>query len=91
MKCDERVQLLRARDQATLALATGIERLLNGSAVDGSSIIYEIRRRAAERAEAKLGQARVAYDSHVDGHRCEATMDLSPQLPAQLTDGVLRR
>jgi hypothetical protein len=94
MKCDEKARLLGAYNRATLASSMSIENLLHGPGLHGpgtaSSVIYDMRRHAAEKARTGFELARLAYDAHVRQHDCETSQDLSPQLPAHLTESARR-
>jgi len=70
MKCIERARLLGVYNQATLAISTTVEDLLHGVGAS-SSVMYDIRRHAAEKARIGFEQAGLAYESHVREHHCE--------------------
>ena len=69
MLCQERARLLGAYNQATLAISTTIDDLLYGAGAV-SSVIYNIRRHAAEKARIGFERASLAYESHVGEHHC---------------------
>ena len=71
MKCEERARLLGLYNQAALAISTTVEDLLHGVG-SGSSVMYDIRRHAAEKARIGFEAADCAYESHVVEHHCEA-------------------
>ena len=71
MKCEERARLLGVYNRATLAISTTVEDLLHGAGA-ASSLIYEIRRHAAEKARIGFEAAGLAYETHVGAHHCEA-------------------
>jgi hypothetical protein len=71
MPCEERARLLGLYNQATLAISTTVEDLLHGVAAS-SSILYDIRRHAAEKARARFELAELAYEAHIHQHHCEA-------------------
>jgi hypothetical protein len=72
MECDERARLLNAHNKAALEFSIAIDELLVG--VGGrSSLVYDLRRRAAERARAEFEPARSAYETHVGEHGCETS------------------
>jgi hypothetical protein len=71
MKCEERARLLGVYNQATLAISTTVEDLLYGVG-SGSSVMYDIRRHAAEKARVGFERAGLAYEAHVGEHHCEA-------------------
>lgn len=60
-----------AYNRATLAISTTVEDLLYGVGAS-SSVMYDIRRHAAEKARIGFELAGLAYESHVDQHHCEA-------------------
>lgn len=70
MKCDERTRLLGAYNQATLALSTAIQHLLSGGDLI-ASVVYDMQRRAADKARKELEAARLAYETHIQEHHCE--------------------
>ncbi|HSR06513.1 MAG TPA: hypothetical protein VLM42_05140 [Bryobacteraceae bacterium] len=70
MKCDERTRLLEAYNRATLALSTAVQHLLSGGDVMTSDV-YDIHRRAADKARNELEAARLAYEGHIQEHHCE--------------------
>jgi hypothetical protein len=71
MKCEERARLLGVYNQATLAISTTVEELLHGIGAS-SSVLYDIRRHAAEKARIGFELAEFAYESHVGQHHCES-------------------
>lgn len=71
MPCEERARLLGVYNRATLAISTTVEDLLHGVAAS-SSLLYDIRRHAAEKARIGFESAELAYEAHVHQHRCEA-------------------
>ena len=71
MPCEERARLLGLYNQATLAISTTVENLLHGVAAS-SSILYDIRRHAAEKARTAFELAEFAYEAHVHQHHCDA-------------------
>jgi hypothetical protein len=72
MECYERPRLLGDCNRAALALSITVDELLHG--VDaGSSIIYDRRRHAAEKARVGFELAQRTYETHVDWHGCEPT------------------
>ena len=71
MQCEERARLLGVYNQAPLAISTSVEDLLHGVGAS-SSLLYDIRRHAAEKARIGFELAELAYESHVGQHRCEA-------------------
>ena len=71
MKCEERARLLGLYNQATLAISTTVEDLLHGVGT-GSSVMYDIRRHATEKARIGFELAGLAYETHVGQHHCEA-------------------
>jgi hypothetical protein len=70
MPCEERARLLGVYNQATLAISTTVEDLLHGAGA-ASSLIYDIRRHAAEKARIGFEAAGLAYELHVHEHHCE--------------------
>jgi len=62
--------LLAVYNQATLAISTTVDDLLHGARA-ASSVMYELRRHAAEKARLAFERAGLAYDSHVREHHCE--------------------
>jgi len=73
MKCEERARLLGLYNQATLAISTTVEDLLHGVGA-GSSVMYDIRRHAAEKARIGFELAGLAYESHVGEHHCDTSV-----------------
>jgi hypothetical protein len=71
MKCEERARLLGLYNQATLAISTTVEDLLHGVGA-GSSVMYDMRRHAAEKARVGFELAGLAYESHMREHHCGA-------------------
>jgi hypothetical protein len=71
MRCEEGTRLLGVYNQATLAISTSVENLLHGVGAC-SSVLYDIRRHAAEKARIGFELAELAYESHVGQHHCEA-------------------
>jgi hypothetical protein len=71
MPCEERARLLGVFNRATLAISTTVEDLLHGVGAS-SSLLYDIRRHAAEKARIGFELAEFAYESHVHQHHCEA-------------------
>ncbi|HSR06805.1 MAG TPA: hypothetical protein VLM42_06620 [Bryobacteraceae bacterium] len=63
--------MLGAYNQATLAISTTVEELLHGVGAS-SSLLYDIRRHAAEKARIGFELAELAYEAHVHEHHCEA-------------------
>ena len=72
--CEERARLLGVYNRATLAVSTTVEDLLHGAGA-GSSIIYDIRRHAAEKARIAFELAGLAYKSHIHDHHCETPVN----------------
>lgn len=70
MKCDERTRLLEAYNRATLALSTAVQHLLSGGDAI-ASVVYDMHRRAADKARHELEAARLAYETHIQEHHCE--------------------
>jgi hypothetical protein len=70
MPCEERTRLLGAYNRATLAISTTVDDLLHGVG-PSSSLYYDIRRHAVEKARVAFEQAGLAYESHVHQHHCE--------------------
>ena len=70
MKCEERVRLLGVYNRATLAISTTVADLLHGVGAS-SSILYDIRRHATEKARTEFELAELAYETHVHQHHCE--------------------
>ena len=75
--CNERARLLGLYNQATLAISTTLEDLLHGPR-SASSVMYEIRRHATEKARIAFERAGLAYASHVEEHHCESTQSNLP-------------
>ena len=71
MKCDERTRLLEAYNRATLTLSTAVQHLLSGGDVI-ASVVYDMHRRAADKARKELEAARLAYEAHMQEHHCES-------------------
>jgi hypothetical protein len=71
MKCDERTRLLGTYNQATSALSTAVQHLLNSGEVIASAV-YDLHRRAADNARIEFESARLAYETHVQGHHCDS-------------------
>ena len=71
MPCEERARLLGVYNQATLAICTTVETLLHGVGAS-SSLLYDIRRHAAEKARIGFQLAELSYEAHVKQHHCEA-------------------
>jgi hypothetical protein len=69
MKCDEQIRLLGAYNQATFALTTAVQDLLNGGEVVANTL-YALHRRAAEKARVEFEAARLAYETHLQEHHC---------------------
>jgi hypothetical protein len=69
--CQERARLLGVYNRATLAISTTVEDLLHGPGAS-SSVVYDIRRHAAEKARVSFELAGLAYESHIHDHHCEA-------------------
>ena len=70
MECDERTRLLEAYNRATLVLSTAVQHLLSGGDVIASAV-YDMQRRAADKARHELEAARLAYELHIQEHHCE--------------------
>ena len=88
MMCEERARLLSVYNRDTLAISTTVEDLLHGAGA-GSSIIYDIRRHAAEKARIGFELAGLAYESHIHEHRCEAPVNYDhPVINATTFPGV---
>ena len=75
MYCDERARLLSVFNRETLASSVSMDNLLH-EIRPASSVIYDMRRHAAEKARNGFELARLAYEAHVIEHHCETTRAL---------------
>jgi len=82
MECAEKIRLVRALNQANLALTSSVQRLL--SAEGAPVAVYSSRRHAAQAARLNFESARLGYEAHVTAHRCENGAGSGTRLEAVL-------